>query len=226
MKLTSETLSVLKNFSSINENIMIREGNVLKSMSNSKTVVGKATIDSEFPQDFGIYDLPEFLATLNLVNEPMLTFKKDHVVVADNSGLSKIKYYYTDEDSLVYPPKDINMPEAEIKFTFDNISMDKVLNAARTFKYEDLIITPVDGVLRLTVTDTSNPTAHNFSIDIAGDYDEALKFKIIFNIGNLSKLMMHSDYDVEISRKLISHFTKQQSGVEYWIALEKDSEFN
>ena len=54
MKLSDKTLSVLKNFSSINQSILFKEGNKLRTISVMKNILAEATINEEFSRDFGI----------------------------------------------------------------------------------------------------------------------------------------------------------------------------
>ena len=71
MKLSTETISVLKNFSTINANLMVKSGSSLSTMSAMKNIVAKADVTEEFPSDFAIYDLNEFLSALSLFGNPI-----------------------------------------------------------------------------------------------------------------------------------------------------------
>lgn len=223
MELSDNTLSVLRNFSSINQNIMFREGKVLKTISEARNVLASASLDVEFPQDFGIYDLNEFIGVLGLVDTPSLKFDEDYVQVGDSSGRSKIKYFFSPEETLTAPSKDIKMPEPDIKFTLDNDTLNKIKRAASTLGHEEVSITGKDGVLSLTVVESQNATSNAFTVDIGGEFT-AQEFNFILNINNLK--IIPGDYEVEISSKLISHFKNKELDVQYWIALEKTSSFS
>src|SRR5210317_1688353 len=119
MELSDNTLQVLKNFSTINQNVMIRAGNTIKTISEARNVLATAVVDVEFPQEFGIYDLNEFIGVLGLVDTPRLKFNEESVTVGDSSGRSKVKYFFSPEETLTTPQKDINMPECEVKFVLD-----------------------------------------------------------------------------------------------------------
>jgi hypothetical protein len=223
MELSENTLNVLKNFSGINPNMMIRSGNTIKTISEARTVLSTAKVDAEFPKDFGIYDLNEFMGVLSLVDTPNLKFEDDYVIVNDSTGRSKVKYFYSSEDTLTTPQKDITMPEANVKFKLDNETLSKLKRAASTLGHSEISISGKDGVLSLSVVDSQNKTSNVFSIDVSGEFDNDAEFNFILSTNNLK--ILPGDYDVEISSKLISQFKHTSLDVKYWIALEKTSTF-
>ena len=223
MELSENTLTTLKNFSGINPNMMIRSGNTIKTISEARTVLARAKVSEEFPIDFGIYDLNEFMGVLGLVDTPRLKFEDDYVVVNDSTGRSKVKYFYSSEDTLTTPQKDITMPEANVKFTLDNDTMNKLKRAASTLGHSEISISGSDGVLSLSVVDSQNMTSNAFSIDIDGDFADDAVFNFILSTNNLK--ILPGDYEVEISSKLITQFSHKSLDVRYWIALEKSSTF-
>jgi len=223
MELSENTLNVLKNFSGINPNMMIRSGNTIKTISEARTVLSTAVVDAEFPRDFGIYDLNEFMGVLSLVDTPRLKFEDDFVVVNDSTGRSKVKYFYSLEDNLTTPQKDITMPEANVKFKLDNDTMNKLKRAASTLGHSEISISGKDGVLSLSVVDSKNKTSNVFSIDVSGEFDNDVAFNFILSTNNLK--ILPGDYEIEISSKLISQFKHTSLDVKYWIALEKTSTF-
>jgi hypothetical protein len=223
MELSENTLNVLRNFSGINQNMMIRTGNTIKTISEARTVLATAHVSEEFPADFGIYDLNEFIGVLSLVDTPRLVFKDEHVIVNDSSGRSKVKYFFSSEDTLTTPQKDLNMPEANVKFTLDNATMNKLKKAASTLGHDEVSISGKDGVLSLSVVDSQNMTSNAFSIDIDGDFEKDAVFNFILSINNLK--ILPGDYEVSISSKLITQFSHTSLDVKYWIALEKSSTF-
>ena len=223
MELSENTLNVLKNFSGINQNMMIRTGNTIKTISEARTVLATAHVSEEFPIDFGIYDLNEFIGVLNLVDTPRLAFKDEYVIVNDSTGRSKVKYFFSSEDTLTTPQKDLNMPETNVKFTLTNDTMNKIKRAASTLGHSEVSISGQDGVLSLSVVDSQNMTSNAFSIDVDGDFDKDAVFNFILSINNLK--ILPGDYEVAISSKLISQFSHTSLDVKYWIALEKSSTF-
>jgi len=223
MELSENTLNVLKNFSGINQNMMIRTGNTIKTISEARTVLATAHVSEEFPIDFGIYDLNEFIGVLSLVDTPRLAFKDEYVIVNDSTGRSKVKYFFSSEDTLTTPQKDLNMPETNVKFTLTNDTMNKIKRAASTLGHSEVSISGQDGVLSLSVVDSQNMTSNAFSIDVDGDFEKDAVFNFILSINNLK--ILPGDYEVAISSKLISQFSHTSLDVKYWIALEKSSTF-
>ena len=223
MELSEDTLNVLKNFSGINPNMMIRSGNTIKTISEARTVLSRATVSEEFPVDFGIYDMNEFMGVLQLVDTPKLKFEDDYVVVNDSTGRSKVKYFYSSEDTLTTPQKDITMPEANVKFTLDNETLNRLKRAASTLGHSEISISGKDGVLSLSVVDSQNMTSNVFSIDVDGEFEADAVFNFILSTNNLK--ILPGDYEVSISSKLISQFSHTSLDVKYWIALEKTSTF-
>ena len=223
MELNENTLNVLKNFSGINPNLLIRQGTTVKTISEARNVVATAIVEQEFPQDFGIYDLSEFIGVLSLVDVPRLKFAEEYVTVGDSTGRSKVKYFFSPEETLTTPQKDIIMPESEVKFTLTNDTLNKIKRAASALGHDEVSITGKDGVISLSVVDSQNSTSNAFSIDIDGEYPEGVDFNFVLNISNLK--IITGDYDVQISSKRISTFKHKELNVQYWIALEKTSSY-
>lgn len=223
MELQEQTLSVLKNFSDINPNILIKEGNVIKTISEAKNVLATAIVDNEFTQQFGIYDLKEFIGVLSLVDKPSLKFSDESVTISDQSGRSKIRYFFSPEETLTSPQKDINMPECEVQFKLNMDTLSKLRSAASTLGHTNVSVTPGEGVLTLSVVDNENATSNTYSIDVPYTSKSEQPFTFVINISNLK--IIPGDYDVSISSKLISEFKHTSVNVRYWIALEKTSKF-
>ena len=223
MELCENTLDVLRNFSSINQNIMIRSGNNIKTMSVTRNMIATADVSEQFTKDFGVYDLNEFIGVLGLVDTPNLTFEDDFVIVQDSTGRSKIKYFYSAEETLTTATKDVKMPEADCKFTLDNSTLNKLKKAAATLGHKEVSIQAKDGVLSLSIVEKQNATSNAFSIDIDGEFKQDAVFNFIIDIANLK--ILPGDYDVEISSKLITQFKNKEIPLTYWIALEKSSTY-
>ena len=164
MELNDNTIEVLKNFSGINQNLLVHQGNNIKTISEARNVVATADVSEEFPTKFGIYDLNEFIGVLGLMDTPNLKFDEDFVTVGDSTGRSKIKYFFSPEETLTSPTKDINMPDADVKFTFDNETMNKIKRAAATLGHSEMTISGKDGSLVLSVVDNANSTSNTYSI--------------------------------------------------------------
>ena len=170
-----------------------------------------------------MYDLNEFIGVLGLVDSPNLKFEDENMIISDSSGRSKIKYFYSSEDTLTTPSKDITMPEADVKFTLDVDVLNKIKRAASTLGHNEVSITGKNGIITLSVVDSQNKTSNVFEIDIDGEFAEGAVFNFILNINNLK--IIPGDYNVEISSKLISQFSNSEMNIKYWIAMEKSSTF-
>lgn len=224
MELSSFTMQSLKNFASINPNLVIRGGNTIMTMSEAKNVLAMATVAEDFPQEFGIYDLNEFLSVVNLFDTSNLKFDDSYLTVNDMSGRSKIKYFYSDVDMLTSPTKPISMPDPEVTFVLDQGTLNNLKRAASALGHNEVSITGANNVITLTVVDSENTTSNSYSIDVDGEYSSD-DFNFILNINNLR--MIPGDYKVEISSKLISQFTNMSDDQKlvYWVALEKTSTY-
>ena len=216
MKLSESTVSVLKNYSTINQNLLVREGSVLSTMSAMKNIVAQSTVDEKFPQQIAIYDLNEFLASMSLFDSSDLKFKDDFVIMSEEGKKSSLKYWYSDPSVVTTVTKEINMPECEVKFTLSSDILSNVQKAAAVIGAPDMVLE--NGSLR--VTDKKNDTANAYSIDVV-DTDDVYKFW--FKVENLK--LLSGDYDVSISSKRISHFKNTNVDIEYFIALEPESNY-
>ena len=221
MQLTDNTMAVLKNFASIQPNVVLHEGNVIKTIAEAKNVMAVATLDQTFDKSLGIYNLDEFLSVLGLVDDPDLAFHDDFVTVQGN-GRSQVKYFYSDPSILTSPAKDIPMPDAEVKFELDEATLSKVRRAASALGHEKMTITASDGGILLTVVDNTDNTSNAFDIVVPG-VCESEDFTFVMNIANLK--LIAGAYDVEVSSRLISKFTNNTTDVVYYIALEKSSTY-
>ena len=220
MKLSDKTLTLLKNFSSINQSILFKEGKSLRTISVMKNILAEATIEEELPKDFGIYDLNQFLNGLNLHNNAELDFQNDGYVVI-KEGKSRSKYFFADPNVIVTPPdKDIALPSEDVCFILDTKELDKLLKAAAVYQLPDLSVVGEAGVVKLVVRDKKNDTSNDFSV-IVGETDEVFTFN--FKVENIK--ILPGTYEVVISSKLLSRFKNTGFDVVYHIALEPDSTF-
>jgi hypothetical protein len=220
MKLSDKTLTLLKNFSSINQSILFKEGNNLRTISVMKNILAEATIEEELPKDFGIYDLNQFLNGLNLHQNAELDFQNDGYVVI-KEGKSRSKYFFADPNVIITPPeKDIVLPSEDVCFLLDTKELDKLLKAAAVYQLPDLSVVGEAGVVKLVVRDKKNDTSNDFSV-VVGETDEVFSFN--FKVENIK--ILPGSYEVVISRKLLSRFKNTSFDVTYHIALEPDSTF-
>ena len=224
MKLSEHTTSVLKNFATINQNLVIKEGKTISTMSAMKNIVAKAEVDEDFPREIAIYDLNEFLAALSLFTNPVLDFSENYVMITEEGKTgNSLKYFYSDPSVVTTPSSEITMPETEVKFSLDSGDLSKVQRAASVIGSPDLVLEKNGTGSYLTVKDKKNDTANNYSLDV--DAIGNGEYNFFFKVENLK--LLPTNYDVNVSSKNISHF-KSQAGnaVEYWIALEPESSYS
>ena len=223
MKLSSNTTMVLKNFATINQNLVIKEGSELLTMSSMKNIVAKATVEENFPKEFAIYDLNEFLASLSIFKNPVLEFEEQYLTIKEeDQPHKKLTYFYSDPSVVQSPTKTITMPSEEVKFHLDMNKLLEMKRAAGVIGSPDMVLQKSSGNSSLLVKDKKNDTANNYSSDISTDGDGEYKF--FFKVENLK--LFDGDYDVKISSKNISHFKNDKSNIEYWIALEPESTYS
>ena len=220
MKLSDNTLSVLKNFSSINQSILFKHGSRLRTISVMKNILAEVTITEELPKDFGIYDLNQFLNGMGLHQSPELDFSNDGYVVI-REGKMRSKYFFADPQVIVTPPeKPITLPSEDVSFELSTDQLDKLLKAAAIYQLPDLAVVGGEGVVKVLVQDKKNDTSNDFSI-VVGETESTFSFN--FKVENIK--ILRGTYDVVVSRKLLSRFTSKNHDLTYYIALEPDSTF-
>ena len=220
MKISNDTRSVLKNFSTINSGIRVKSGNKLETISNMKNILAVATVDESFPQDFSIYNLPEFLGATSLLSDPEFEFGDTSLTVADDN--SSLAYFYASEGMVTAPDKMITMPDAEIVINLSSTLLSELQKAASVLGVNDMVLSSDGTVIRLEVTDKKNPTSNTFS-RIVGE-GNGVSYTMNFKIENLK--VLDGNYEVSVSSKGISHFNNTDIDLEYFIALEPDSKYN
>ena len=220
MKLSDSTLTLLKNFSNINQSILFKQGKSLRTISVMKNILAEATINEELPKDFGIYDLNQFLNGLSLHNNPDLDFENDNFVVI-KEGRSRSKYFFADPNVIVCPPeKSIELPTEDVSFELKTDQLDKLLKAAGIYQLPDLSAIGEDGVVKLVVRDKKNETSNDYAV-VVGETEG--KFVFNFKVENIK--LIPGSYDVVVSQKLLSKFTCREHDLTYYIALEPDSSY-
>ena len=220
MKLSEKTLTLLKNFSNINQSILFKQGSSLRTISVMKNILAEATIDEDLPTDFGIYDLGQFLNGLALHTRPELDFQNEGYVYI-KEGRMRSKYFFADPKVIVTPPeKEITLPSEDVNFTLSTDQLDKLLKAAGIYQLPDLTVVGKNGVVKIQVRDRKNDTSNDFAITV-GETDDSFEFN--FKVENIK--ILPGTYDVVVSKKLLSRFTCQNYNLKYYIALEPDSTF-
>jgi len=223
MQLNKVTHDILKNFSEINTNILIKPGSELNTISTMRNIFAKATITETFDNEFGIYDLNEFLSVVSSLDKPSLTLQDKYMTISTEGSKSKAKYFYSDPSVIVSPQKDVTMPESDVTFSLSESNLAQLQKMAAILKAPDLALVGVKGGdVVLKVCDKKNDTSNKFDI-VVGENATA-DYTFYFKVENLK--MMAGDYDVAVSSRSISHFKNTKLPIEYWIALEPDSVFD
>ncbi len=221
MKLSDNTLTILKNFAGINNSILVKQGNKLRTISVAKNILAEANITEEFPRDFAIYDLNQFLNGLSLHQDPDLDFKEGSYL-SIKEGKRRVKYFFADPNVIISPPeKEITLPSKDVCFQLDSTSLEKLVKAAAVYQLPDLSAIGESGVIKLVVRDKKNDTSNEYAI-IVGETDSEFTFN--FKVENIK--IIPGAYDVVVSSKLLSQFTNTKYNLTYYIALEPDSSFN
>ena len=221
MKLSENTLTILKNFAGINNSILVKQGTKLRTISVAKNILAEAEITEDFPRQFALYDLNQFLNGLSLHKDPDLDFT-DNSYITIREGKRKVKYFYADPNVIVSPPeKEIQLPSKDVCFQLDSVTLEKLLKASAVYQLPDLSAVGEAGVIRLVVRDKKNDTSNEYSITV-GETDKEFTFN--FKVENIK--IIPGAYDVVVSEKLLSQFTNSAYNLKYYIALEPDSSFN
>jgi hypothetical protein len=217
MKLSKETVGLIKNFAGINSNLLLKSGNKLATISAQKNVMADATVTETFP-DFGIYDLNEFLGAMSIFEDPELVFSEKYVTI--KQGNMSIKYFAAEASVLTAPQKSITFPDAEIQFNLTASMLDMIRRTAGVLRASDLTISGDGKKITAVVGDKKNSTGNTFQ-ELVGETDK--KFTVHLKVENLK--MLPGDYKVSVSSKKISRFLGAGDLV-YYVAVEADSTFD
>ena len=219
MFLSQETVSILKNFSTINQSILIREGKQLRSMSVMKNILVEADITEDFEKDVAIYDLNQFLNCLSLVPGAEVSLEDNSIVISD--GTNAVDYRYSDPSVIAAPPdKELKLPSEDVCVVLSEEHLETVKKAAAVLQIPDVTLVGDGERIHLTVRDKKNTGSNSYSIDV-GDTTHVFKFNL--KVENLK--LIAGDYDVIISSKNLAKFTNHSRPVVYYIAVEPDSTF-
>ena len=218
MKISESTLDVLKNFSTINQSLAFKQGSVIRTVSEGKTILAQARVSESFPVDFAIYELNQFLGLASLFEQADFDFGDRQVTLKE--GTAKATYTYADPSMITTPPeKNIELPSVEVQFKMNKSDYRAVLNGANQLGLPEVVVRGRSGVIQFVATDTKNPTTNEFSREVG---EHGGEFTFIFKTENMK--FIPNDYQVEISSKGIAHFKSES--VEYWVATEAGSRYN
>lgn len=221
MKISQQTLSILKNFASINGNILVRAGSTLSTISPQKNILASAAVSENFPTSFAIYDLGQFLGAISLFEDPDFNFTDKYVTIS--SGSRSIKYWFAEPSMIISAPdKKLSLPTEDVAFDASASSISEVLKAASVLQAPEVAVVS-DGTAntQLVATNVKNDTSNEYHVDV-GNANTA-KFRMVFKSENLK--LINGDYKVTISSKGMGKFANEKAGLEYFIATEASSKF-
>ncbi len=219
MKLSDKTIDLLENFSSINQSILVKKGTKLRTISVMKNILAEAEVDENFEKDFGIYDLPQFLNGVGLMNDPDIDLKHDSYMIIREGKTTKVKFAFADPEVIITPPeKPISLPSTDVCFQLESVQLQKLLKASSVYQLPDLAAIGNGEEITLVVRDKKNDNSNEFALTV-GKTDKTFEFN--FKIENIK--LIPGSYDVVISKKLLSKFTNSNYNLDYYIALEPDS---
>lgn len=224
MKLSNETLVILKNFSTINSGIYFKRGNKLSTVSQQKNILADADIAEDIPQDFGIYDLNNFLSVISMFKEGAeLDFDDKNVLI--KGGNSKIKYRFTDPSMIVIPPdKRPNLPTVDVSFKMSESEFNWLLRSANVLGSPNVAVDSDGSEVNLITFDSNDSSAHTNNISLSEVDPSGVKYRLIFKTENLK--MLPGNYEIEICSKGIAKFTEDAKGLVYFVTLEINSVYN
>lgn len=216
MKLHESTLTILKNFSSINAGVVLQKGNVQKTISPEQTILVEAKLEDDFAESFGIYDLNQFLGNVTFFKDPELNFSQEKVVIQE--GEYVLNYGGCSPSLIISPPqgKELQLKNVDIKFSLPNHVLSKLLKLSSMNSLTHISVIGKNGELRLKAHEKANDTSNDASIKI-GDHSGD-DFAVSFKTENLR--LIPDDYDVEIAIGSFSKWTNKNGNLTYFIALE------
>ena len=221
MKLSEKTIDLLENFSSINQSILVKKGSKLRTISVMKNILAEAEVDENFEKEFGIYDLPQFLNGVNLMNDPDIDLRNESYMILREGNTTKVKFAFADPNVIISPPeKGIELPNSDVTFQLDSIQLQKLLKASSIYQLPDLAAVGNAKNITLTVRDKKNDNSNEFAL-VVGETDSIFEFN--FKIENIK--LIPGSYEVQISRKNLAKFTNSKYNLDYFIALEPDSTY-
>ncbi len=222
MKISKETIGLLKNFASINSNILVKTGNKIRTISNYKNVLAEAIVEETFDIEFGIWDLGKFLGTISLFESPTFEFNEKNVVIEGENGATVV-YYYSEPKLLTTVNKELEIPAAVVNCEIKEEDFKEIQNAAGVLQLPDLKISSNGDKINLTVHDRKDPSSNSYTFEV-GDNSDGADFNFFFKVENMK--MLSGDYDVKICKNSVAKFTNKNKDLKYWVAMEPDSTYN
>lgn len=216
MKISKATVEILKNFSSINQNILIKKGSTLSTRTVAKNLFATAVVDTEFQQDFGIYNLQSFLGVLSLFSDPEVELSENSMVISQ--GKNKVQYLFAAPEVLDYPEKALNMPPIDAEFELTEENLKSLMKAGAVLSSTDLLISGDGATITCSTVDPKNSSANTFAVEV-GETDKT--FKAYIKLETLK--LPTGSYKVGLSSKKIAKFENKDIDYNMFIANTSDS---
>jgi hypothetical protein len=216
MRLSKETYTFLKNFSEINSNILIKPGNVIKTVSPQKNTYAEAKVQEEFETEISIWDLNKFLGIVSMFANPDLEFNENYVDISN--GRSSVRYYYSEPELLTVPTKDFKMPPVLVSFDLDENDLNEILKASRILQVSDVQILGEDGVLKIIVNDETNDTSNSFTVIIDENYNGP-DYDGMLNVSEIK--FVPGSYSVSLTETVITKFSHKTQNLTYYIGTKR-----
>lgn len=219
--ISKTTLSILKNFASMNSNILVKPGNVIKTITPSKTGMAEAVIEETFDVEFGIWDLNKFLGVISLFTNPQFEFGEKSVTITGANN-SVVNYYYSEPRLLTYPTKSVNMPPIAVKTRINEGLFNELYRISSVLQLPDLTFQSDGSTIYAIVHDIKDPTSNHYKIELEGNADGA-EFELNFKIDNVR--VLSGDYEISIAKNMAAQFENENLNLKYWFAMEPSSRY-
>lgn len=216
---SKNTLTILKNFSTLNSNLLVKPGNVIKTITPSKTGMAVATVEETFDTEFGIWDLNKFLGVVSLFNNPTFAFGEKSVKIK-NGGDSVVNYFYSEPRLLSVPTKDVNMPEVNVSVLMTEKNFNELQKAASVMQLPDLSFKSDSGKIVAMVSDLSDPTSNSYKVILDSDYT-GTDFLFNFKMENIK--ILPGDYTINFAKNIVGEFVNKSISLKYWFAMEANT---
>ena len=216
MQISTETIQILKNFASINGNILIRKGKSLSTISTAKNIFAKATVAEDFPMEVAIYDLNSLLALLTLMENQNVDFGAKSLTISKDNG--KFEYFYSNLNVIVAAPDKTIELDSHFEFKLAAEEVNMLMKAAAITAAPTISIVSKDEKVVLVVGDKKNDTANTYRKTIG---DAKNDFECHVAVENFK--IIPGAYTVTVSKKKLLHFKNSAKELEYFIAMEPDS---
>lgn len=222
MNFSEKTVSVLKNFATINQSLLFRKGNVIKTISPQKTILAQATIEEEIPSEFGIYELNKFLGTLSLFSDHEVYINEHYMTI--KSGASQSKYFFADPETIMTPPdKPLPIDNVLCEFTLGQNDFKAVMQGANVLQLPEVTIEAKAGDIWVVARDSKNTTTNTFERKVGEMTQQNVSFQSVLKVENLK--MMLDSYDCKITASGLLYMKSADGTIQYWVASENNSKY-